>query len=392
MDSSVSTPRDYYEVLGVARGADQDEIRKAYRKLARKYHPDVNGGDAAATERFKEINQAYEVLSNDDKRSRYDRFGAAGVDGDLQGDFGVGGFSPFGDIFEAFFGAAGRAATQQDTGRGADLRYDLEISLEEALAGVERSISVPRLEHCSTCGGSGSKKGSQPQRCAVCGGEGYVRSTRQSIFGTMSHVAECYRCHGRGEVVVDPCSRCRGKGLERQTRQVEVKIPPGAEERTRIRLTGQGEAGPFGAAPGDLYIFVHLRPHPVFRRQGRDLMNEIQVSFVRAALGGRVEIPTLEGNETLTLAAGVQSGDVFRLPDRGLPELGRPAARGDQHVVVTVRTPTHLNDRQRTLLEEFAHASGEDLAPPEDAESRDHPGGFFEWVRNVLTGKSADDK
>jgi molecular chaperone DnaJ len=382
----VAVQRDLYEVLGVSRAAGADEIRKAYRRLARKYHPDVNNGDAQATEQFKEVNQAYEVLSNPEKRAQYDRFGSAGIDGSAPDfGFGPGGFGGFSDIFDVFFGQGGpRTAERAGPERGADLRYDLEITLEEVLRGAEKTIPLSRQETCGECAGGGSKPGSKPQACAACAGQGYVRTSRQTLFGTMSQVTDCYRCGGRGQVITDPCSRCGGQGLVRQHRKIHVEIPPGAEERTRIRLTGQGESGPLGGPPGDLYVFVHVRPHPVFRRQGRDVMNEIEISFARAALGGQVEIPTLEGSETINVLEGTQPGDVFRLRGRGLPELGRAQSRGDQHVVVRVRTPTNLNERQRRALQEFADATGEDVSRV-DVQERPE-GGFFEWVRNLFTG------
>jgi molecular chaperone DnaJ len=390
----VAEVQDYYQALGVSRNAGQEEIRKAYRSLARQCHPDVNGGNPEATARFKQINQAYEVLSDPEKRARYDRFGVDGIDANQRaggGDFGGGGFGPFSDIFDVIFGgAAGAAGTQAGPERGADLRCDVEITLEEVLSGVTKTIPVTRMEACGDCRGSGAKPGTRPQACVACGGSGYTRSSRQTFFGTMSQVTECSRCHGRGEIVLEPCPRCSGRGRERQTRRIPVEIPPGAEERTRIRHTGQGEAGPHGGPAGDLYVFIHVKQHPVFRRRGQDLMNEIEVSFARAALGGQVTIPMLEGSETLRIPEGTQSGDVFRLRGKGLPELNRPQARGDQHVVVRVRTPTSLNERQRRALQEFAEASGEDLGHP--GADPHHEKGFFEWVRNLFTGRDEDEE
>ena len=379
----MAVKRDLYEVLGVSRDAGADDIRKAYRRLARQHHPDANGGDTEAGERFKEISQAYEVLSNPDKRSRYDRFGTDGANGDA--DAGFGGFGPFTDIFDVFFGAGGRAADQGPQ-RGADLRFDLEVTLEEVLNGADKTIPVSRLETCGECSGSGARTGTKPQTCVACGGAGHVQTQRSTIFGRMSQISECYRCHGRGEVITDPCSRCGGRGRERQTRRIQVDIPPGAEERTRIRLNGQGEAGPTKGLPGDLYVFIHVKPHPLFRRQGRDLVSEIEISFARASLGGSAEIPTLTGNETLNIPEGTQPGDVFRLRGRGLPELSRPQVRGDQHVVIRVRTPTGLNERQRRALQEFAEAGGEDLSRSEE---QPNERGFFEWIRNLFTGKES---
>ncbi len=387
--------RDFYTLLGVTREASPDDIRKAYRKLARQYHPDVNGGSPEATERFKEINQAYEVLSNPDKRAKYDRFGAAGVDGGMSGgmgeaDFGFGGFGNFNDIFDVFFGGGGRPGAPAETqpGRGGDLRCDLEITLEECLTGVEKSIPITRMETCTECSGGGAKPGTRPQKCVSCAGAGYVRSSRQTFFGTMSQVAECNRCGGRGEIITDPCPRCGGKGRERQSRRIQVEVPPGAGDRTRIRLSGQGEGGVQGGPPGDLYVFLHLKPHPTFRREGLDLVNEVEVSFARAALGGRVDVPTLEGTEPINIPAGTQPGDVFRMRAKGLPDLNRPQVRGDQHIVVKVRTPTRLNDRQKKALREFAEASGEDLDQP----AAEHGQGFFERIKNLFHGRDDGDE
>lgn len=384
--------RDYFEVLGLSRGADQDDIRKAYRRLARQHHPDVNQSDPDAAERFKELSQAYEVLSDPQKRARYEQHGHAGVNGNVATDFGFGGgFGSFSDIFDVFFGGggAGGAGGGPSADRGADLRCDLEITLEEVLTGVHKTIPITRNERCTGCGGTGAKEGTRPQSCVACGGAGAVRTSRQTLFGTMSQVSECYRCHGRGQIISDPCTRCKGRGQERQTRKIEVDVPAGLEERSRIRLTGQGEAGTNNGPTGDLYVFIHIKAHPVFKRQGMDLVNEIEVSFARAALGGHVTIPTLEGSESIRVPEGAQPGDVFRLRGKGLPELNRPGARGDQHVVVRVKTPTHLNERQRRALQEFAAAGGEELSEPATA----HPPqekGFFEWVRNLFTGHDHD--
>lgn len=387
MEPDVATKQDYYEVLGVARESGADDIRKAYRKLALQHHPDRNPGDKDAEERFKTINQAYEVLSNPEKRARYDRFGTAEGNGGGGGDFG-GGFGGFTDIFDVFFGAGGgQQRGEPGPERGADLRYDMEISLEEVLAGVQKTISVTRLETCDDCKGNGAKPGTKPDRCVACAGSGYVRTNRQTLFGTMSQVQECYRCQGRGEIVKEPCAKCNGRGVERQTRKLDVQVPPGAEERTRIRLTGQGEAGPMGGPPGDLYVFLHVAQHKTFRRRGRDLTNEVEISFARAALGGDVRTPTLEGEEIVHVPEGAQPGDVFRLRGKGLPELNRPQSRGDQHVVLRVKTPTNLNERQRKALQEFAEAGGEDLGKIGPAKDR----GPFEWVRNLF-GRDDDER
>ncbi len=383
--------QDYYELLGISREAGADDIKKAYRRLALQHHPDRNPGNSQAEETFKQINQAYEVLSNPEKRARYDRFGAAGVDGNGAGSADFGGFGGFTDIFDVFFGAsAGRTEAQRGPERGADLRYDLEVTLEEVLSGVEKTISVTRLENCSECKGDGAKPGTKVEKCVACAGSGYVRTSRQTMFGTMSQVQECYRCQGRGEIVKEPCQKCNGRGLERQTRKLPLSVPAGVAEGNRIRMTGQGEGGPMGGPPGDLYVFIHVKQHPVFRRRDRDLSNEIEISFARAALGGEVRVPTLEGEEIIQIPEGAQPGDVFRLRGKGLPELNRPGIRGDQHVVVKVRTPTHLNERQRKSLEEFAEASGEDLTRTSSGKHQEK--GLFEWVRNLFTGQPDGDE
>lgn len=371
----VGEPQDLYDVLGVARSASPDEIRKAYRRLARKYHPDVNGGDPEATERFKQINAAYEVLSNEEKRSQYDRFGLSGVEAGDSGFGGFGGFGPFTDVFDIFFGSGG-ARTRPGPERGTDLRCDVDLTLEEILHGAEKTVTVRRLENCPDCSGSGAQPGSPIDTCAGCAGSGYVRTARQTFFGTIGQVTECPRCHGRGQVVREPCRSCDGRGQVSRERRITLQIPPGVDERTRIRQAGEGEAGPFGGPPGDLYVFLHIRPHARFRRQGRDLISELEVSFARAALGGPVEVPTLEGVETHEIPAGTQSGEVFSIRGKGLPEHGR-RTRGDQHVVVKVRTPTQLNERQRAALLEFAAASGEEL-------TGERQGGFLGWVRGLF--------
>jgi molecular chaperone DnaJ len=373
----LAVKRDYYEVLGLATSASGDEIKSAYRRLARQHHPDVNPGDSAAEARFKEINEAYEILSNPEKRQRYDQFGHAGVEGAPGSDFGFGGFG-VGDIFDMFFGSAGRDAGPRGARleRGADLRYDLEISLEEAAFGAERTVDITKLELCTVCKGSGGKEGSRPETCATCRGQGQVRSTQQTFLGSFSTVTTCPRCRGEGQTIKDPCPRCRGEGRERRSKTLTVKIPAGVDSGARIRFTGEGEAGPRGGPAGDLYVVTRVRPHPVFERQGQDVACEVTISFAKAALGGKVEVPTLDGRETIYLPEATQPGDVFRLAGKGLPEVGR-SVRGDQHVVARVMTPTRLNERQRRALHEFAAASGEEVGETGD-------GSFFEKIRNIF--------
>jgi molecular chaperone DnaJ len=377
----VAVKRDFYEVLGIVETASLDEIKSAYRRLARKHHPDVNPDDSEAENRFKEINEAYEVLSDTGKRARYDRFGHAGLGGVSTASdmgFGAGGFT---DIFDAIFGGMGRDPRGPAAGpeRGADLRYDLQITLEEAAFGVERQISITRLETCSQCRGTGAREGTSVTVCPTCRGNGQVRSSQNTFLGSFTTVTSCPRCGGEGRIIQDPCSRCRGEGRERSTHELTVQVPPGIESGARIRYAGQGEGGVRGGGHGDLYIVTFVEPHPVFERQGRDLICEVTISFAKAALGGQIEVPALGGSETLHLPEGTQPGDVFRIRGKGLPEVGRQH-RGDQHVIVQVATPTHLNERQRKALMEFAAASGEEVGESDEAN-------LFERVRNIFAGK-----
>ncbi len=344
--------RDYYEVLGVAKNASDDEIKKAYRKLAMKFHPDRNPDDKGTEEKFKEAKLAYEILSDSDKRAAYDQFGHAGVDpqAGMGGGFGGGGFSDaFSDIFGDIFGGGSR---RERVYRGADLRYNLEISLEEAARGTETKIRIPTLEECGTCHGSGAKPGTTPTTCTTCGGHGQVR-IQQGFFSVQQ---TCPRCSGTGKMVSDPCPSCHGEGRVKKHKTLSVKIPSGVDNGDRIRLGGEGEAGVNGGPPGDLYVVVHLKEHPVFKRHGDDLHCEMPISFATAALGGEIEIPTLDGHAKIKIPSETQSGKVFRLRSKGIKGV-RSHAPGDLLCHMMVETPVNLSERQRELLREFESLS-----------------------------------
>ncbi|HEY5635067.1 MAG TPA: molecular chaperone DnaJ [Burkholderiaceae bacterium] len=345
--------RDYYEVLGVAKNASDDELKKAYRKLAMKHHPDRNPDNKDAEERFKEIKQAYEILSEPQKREAYDRFGHAGVDPNAAGGFGgaqgAGGFSDvFGDIFGDIFGGGGARGGRSNVYRGADLRYAMEITLEQAAAGHATEIRVPSWERCDVCGGSGAKPGTSPKPCHTCGGQGSVR-IQQGFFSIQQ---TCPTCHGSGKVIPDPCGACDGVGRVKKTKTLEVKIPPGIDDGMRIRSSGNGEPGVNGGPPGDLYVEIHLKPHQVFERRADDLHCEIPISMVTAALGGKVQVPTLGGKAEIDLPEGTQSGKTFRLRGKGIKGV-RSSYPGDLYARVAVETPVRLNEAQKKLLREL---------------------------------------
>jgi len=355
--------RDYYEVLGVGSNASENEIKRAYRKLAFKYHPDHNGEDGAA-DKFKEVNEAYEVLSDSEKRSAYDRFGHSGAEGLFGRGFEGFDFGGFGDIFDAFFGGA-TTATRQAPRRGADLRYRFTISFEEAAFGCEKEISISRTETCSLCQGIGSKPGSQPSRCPDCNGSGQVRRVQQSIFGRFVSTTTCNRCHGEGRIITEPCPQCKGTGREKRQRTISVKIPPGVDDGSQVRLTGEGEAGARGGSPGDLYIALSVKQHQFFIRHGDDILYELPLNIAQAALGTEVEVPTLEGDTKLKIPAGSQTGAVFRLKGQGISHLNR-GGRGDELVMLFVVTPEKLTKDQRQLLEELASSLGPANIPPSE--------------------------
>ncbi len=355
--------RDYYEVLSVSRTATEQEIKSAYRRLAVKYHPDKNPNDASAEEKFKEAAEAYSVLSDAEQRRRYDRFGHAGVSSSAgAGAWGAPGFGGiedilgdlfgFGDVFGGRGGSARRSAAQ----RGADLRYDLEIKLEDAANGMTAQLRIPRLETCETCKGSGAAEGSQPETCSTCAGSGQVRYQQ----GFFSVARTCHVCRGAGRVIKNPCADCKGSGRVEREKQLEVKIPAGVETGSRLRVSGEGESGTQGGAPGDLYVVIHVAEHDQFERQGSNLYEAVPITFAQAALGADITVKTLDGEEKLKIPMGTQTGTVFRLRGKGMPVLGG-RGRGDLFVSATVMTPTTLTREQRKLLEQLAEVENKDL-------------------------------
>ena len=362
--------RDYYEVLGVDKGASEKDIKSAYRKLAMKYHPDRSDAPGAE-DKFKEVSEAYAVLSNAEKRRQYDQFGHAGIDSqysqedifrgvdfeDLLRGFGFGGGNfGGGSIFDQIFGGGGRRGPE----RGRDLRYDLDLTLEKAYVGLETSIQVPRMESCPTCGGSGAKPGTSPQTCTNCNGTGQVTRMQRTPFGQMMTSTTCSQCGGRGQIITDPCNDCNGRGRVRKTRKINVKVPAGVETGQHLRLRGEGEASPDqGGSPGDLYVFINVKPHALYQRSGSDLLYEAPLSITQVALGTDLEVPTLDGKKAkIKIPAGTQNSGMFRLRGKGMPRLHGFGA-GDLHVRVNVEIPTKLTNKQRKLLQKLAIEFGE---------------------------------
>lgn len=374
--------RDYYEVLGVSRNAGPNDIKRAFRSLAREHHPDVNPGDHSAESRFKELNEAYQVLSDPEKREVYDRYGHDGVDQSFGANFsGFGDFGGFGDIFDMFFGGGGvrgGRTGRPSAERGGDLRYDHEMTLEEAAHGIELNIPITRMDRCDACSGSGAEEGSHPETCSMCHGAGQVRQQQQTILGAQIRITTCPKCHGEGTTISVPCKKCGGQGRHRRTTDRIVQIPPGVDTGTRIRVPGEGDAGLRGGPPGDLYVIMHVRKHDYFERRGSDLWCQIPVSLPLAALGATVEVRTIDGTEDLHIAAGTQPGEVYTLRGKGMPDPSGGMV-GDLNVLIKVQTPTHLNDEQKTLLRQFAESRGEEVT-----ETREK--GLFERVKDAFSG------
>jgi molecular chaperone DnaJ len=372
--------KDYYNILGVDRNVSDVDIKKAYRKLALKYHPDRNPGDKSAEERFKEVNEAYSCLSDPQKKANYDQFGTAEGMGE---GFSAGGFgdfsSAFGDIFGNMFGDifgdfSGRGRTRPR--KGQDLRYDLELDLSEAVFGTEKKINIPRWENCSTCGGTGSKPGKGPSVCQTCRGTGQTKL--QQGFFTIART--CGTCGGEGKVITDPCIKCRGQGKVNKQRKVSLKIPAGVDTGIRLKVSGEGEAGSLGGPPGDLYVIIEVSPHPFFKRKGNDLHCEVPISFVQAALGSEIEVPTVDGKAEIRIPSGTPSGRVFHLRGKGIPKLGG-YGKGDQYVTIFIDVPKKLSARQKELLREFAEISGDDVSK-----------GFMDKIKDMFHNQQKEAK
>lgn len=374
--------KDYYETLGVDKKASIDEIKKAYRKLALKYHPDRNSSNKEAEKKFKEINEAYQVLSDSEKRARYDQYGSAdGFGGFDTGGFqgrGFSDFGDFGDIFDSFFGnRSGRQAGSNRAQRGANLRYNLKVSFTDAAFGKETKIEVPIWETCSKCKGNGAEPGTSVETCPNCKGSGEIRNAQSTLFGQFVNVQTCPRCNGEGKIIKEPCKQCNGSGKIKKKKLVKVKIPAGVETGHRLRMTGMGEPGEKGGPSGDLYIIIYIEPHKIFSREGIDITCSHSISFVKAALGGEISVPTLEDNVTMKIPAGTQSNTVFRLKGKGVYRLGTNH-RGNEYVKIVVKIPNKMSHRQKKLLFEYAKLDGENMEKIGEK-------GFFDKIKDAFS-------
>ncbi|AKB74694.1 Chaperone protein DnaJ [Methanosarcina lacustris Z-7289] len=389
----MATTRDYYEILGVSKDASVEDIKKKYRKLALQYHPDKNK-EAGAEEKFKEISEAYAILSDTEKRAQYDRFGHSGIDGQYSAEdiFRGADFSGFGDIFEMFFGG-GRRGGPMGPRRGGDLQYDLYITFEEAAFGVHKDIDIPRTERCSTCSGTGAKAGTSPKRCPTCGGTGQVRTTRSTLGMQFVSTTSCGTCHGRGQIIESPCHVCGGAGRVRSRRTITVNVPAGADSGMTLRLGGEGDAGEPGAPPGDLYIITHVMEHKYFKRVEYDVISELSIPFTQAALGADVMVDTLYGKVKMNIPAGTQTHSVFRLKDKGIQHL-QGHGKGDQLIRLIIKTPTKLTPEQKELLRQFEYLSngkqsegeGKSNADKQKSEKSRKNKGFFDKVKDAFEG------
>jgi molecular chaperone DnaJ len=363
----MATKRDYYEVLGISKGADEAEIKKAFRNLAKQHHPDVNQGNKESEAKFKEINEAYEVLSDKDKKAKYDQFGHAGVDSNGFGGAGAGGFGGgfggFEDIFDIFsnlggYGSSGRSKTGPR--QGADLKDEVEIDFKEAAFGVKKEINITRNEACAECKGSGAKTGSAVETCKKCGGSGEVRYAQNTVFGRVVNVRPCDDCHGEGKIIKEPCPKCIGRGTVRKNKKITIEIPAGVDNGSVMPLRGEGEPGEKGGPSGDLYIYFRVKPHSLFKRDGINIFCELPISFVQATMGAEISVPTLEEKEMFEIPEGTQTGATFKLKGQGIPSL-RGKARGDLYFTVKVETPRKLSDKQKEALKHFADSMGEEI-------------------------------
>ncbi|MEG1501032.1 MAG: molecular chaperone DnaJ [Clostridiales bacterium] len=390
------TKRDYYEILGISKTATQDEIKKAYKKMAKKYHPDLNPDSKTAEEKFKEINEAYEVLNDENSRTRYDQFGhndpgaGFGGQGAYGGFGGQGGFGGVNDIFEAFFGGGGggfgsRGGTVDPNApqQGDDLRTDISVTFEDAAFGAEKEIKISRMESCPVCGGTGAEPGSKPKTCPTCGGTGKMRMTQTTPFGQFQTVRTCTTCNGKGVIIDKPCKQCNGSGRLKKERKIIVKVPPGVDNDSRLRMSGEGEGGFNGGPAGDLYIYIKVMPHKIFSRSGDNIISEFDISFAQAALGAELEVPTIDGKAKLNIPEGTQSGTTFRMKGRGFPRL-RGYGRGDQHVKIKIKTPNHLTDEQKNILREFASTFEKHN---HENKEEDHKDAFHEEKKDGFLGK-----
>jgi len=378
--------KDYYQILGLEKGASDDEIKRAFRKLAIKYHPDKNQGNAEAEVKFKEINEAYQVLSDPEKKARYDQFGTADFDGSGFGAGGFGGFDGFdfsdlggfGDIFDTFFGGGGSGRRRNGPQRGADLEYVLNLTFEEAVFGVEKEISINRSESCDSCSGTGAKAGTSPKTCPTCNGSGQIRVQRQTPLGNFVSTSTCNQCGGKGQVVDNPCTTCHGKGSVRKNRKISVNIPAGVDTGNVMPLRGQGEHGKNGGPAGDLYVRIKVAPSKKFTRKGSDIYIDTHISMGHAALGVEVTVPTVDGDVKYKIPAGTQSGTLFRLKGKGVPRVNS-SGRGDQYVKVIVDIPKNLNEKQKDALRAFMEACGETV--PEETSPKRKLKNFFKWLK-----------